>query len=236
MAKTYVLELINQQTGQGIIANYCYSAKSDCIVARTKLVRSDGVTVEGPHVRVCLTPIRQAVFSKLNNTVGLSWGSIKRSAKRVASKVGKKKFLLQVKAIVEDPRFAKGIAAASTVYPPLGITYAGVRVAAKLVDSAAAKNPQAIQQIATIKQDALNGDVSAAKAMRALTALYEMKKSSGIQISGWADDLYQRAIQSGVVSVDASPDRPNFLNKLRGFYKKGIVIDTTATVVSPPAP
>lgn len=231
MAKTYVLELVDKKSGKAIRAQYCYSAATDSLIATTKVALPDGTVAEGPHIRICLTPIRQAVFSKLNNTVGLSWGSIKRSAKKVANKVGKKKFLLQVKAIVEDPRFAKGIAAASAVYPPLGVTYAGVRVAAKLVDKAVARDPQAIQKLAELKEMALDGDLSAAKAMRAVTALYEMKKASGVQISGWADDLYQKAIRSGFVSVDAPPERSNFLNKIRGFYKKGI-IETTATTVS----
>jgi hypothetical protein len=229
--KTYILQFLNKKTGQAVEAKYCYSAASDSIIATTKFMHTDGMVEEGPHIKICLTPIRQAVFSKLNNTVGLSWGSIKRSAKRVASKVGKKKFLLQVKAIVEDPRFAKAMTAAGSVYPPLGITYAGVRVAASLVDKAAAKDPEALQKLAELKAMALDGDMSAAKAMRAVTMLYEMKKSSGVQISGWADDLYQGAIRSGFVTVDAPPERSNFLNKVRGFYRKGI-IEASATTVT----
>lgn len=201
MANTIVLH--NLKTGQD--GRLCYTCVNDDIIAILDMGQSNIISF-----RIPLAPIRNAVMQKLNNTVGWSWSSIKKSAAKISSKVGNKKLLLRVKRIMDDPRFTKGAIAAGVIFPPFGITYGMTKSAVYLVDAASEGDPKALSNIAKIKQKALAGDLDSAKVVRAMATMYSAKKK-GADISGWADNLKPRKIK---------PDNKSLLTR---FYNAGVI-------------
>lgn len=212
-----IVDLKNKRTGVKAILKAKYSSESDSIIASLQVRGST------KYFKINLRPIRSIVLNALNNQVGWSWRDVKRASKKLVKKVGNRKLLTQVTKIMNDPRFAKGMAMASMVYPPMGITYAAVKASAKLVDAASSGNGNAIERIKKIKALAESGDLEALKTVRAMGSMNEAKKS-GANIGHWADSLVAR---------NANPQRPNVINKARGFYSTGMtapmrVIEVTA--------
>jgi hypothetical protein len=215
-----IVDLKNKRTGAKAILVAKYSAESDSIIASLRM------RGQARYFKINLQPIRSIVINALNNQVGWSWRDVKRASKKLVKKVGNRKLLSQVNKIMNDPRFAKGMALASVVYPPMGITYAAVKASAKLVEAASAGNGSAIDRIKKIKALAENGDLEALKTVKAMGAMNAAKKG-GANIGHWADSLVAR---------NANPQRPNVINKARGFYSTGMnapmrVIDVTANVL-----
>lgn len=201
-----ILDLRNKTTGVKATLLAKYSSESDAIIA--KLV-SRG---QARYIKINLRPVRKAVLSALSNQIGWSWSDVKRSSKKLVRTVGNKKLLSKVGKIMNDPRFAKGMALASTIYPPLGISYGAVQASMKIVNAASQGNASAKDRIMKIKALAEAGDLNALKTVRAMGAIHEAKKG-GVDIGAWYDSI---------VAKNANPDRPNVINKSRGFYATGI--------------
>lgn len=153
---------------------------------------------------------------------GFSWGDLVKSAHKIAEKVGAKKLISKTKEILSDPRFAKGMALASTIYPPLGISYAAVRSAAKLVDEARSGVEGATEKIATVKAIAEQAlakaqrgltlskrDLNAIKSTRAMSALYRAAKD-GHDIQGWAFNLPYRNVSEAQAAPRVFPMRSRY--------------------------
>jgi hypothetical protein len=201
-----ILDFRNKRTGVKATLVALYSKDSDAIIA--KLVSGRDTR----YIKINLQPVRKAVLSALSNQVGWSWGDVKRSARKLVRTVGNKKLLSKVGKIMNDPRFAKGMAMASTVFPPLGVTYGVVKASATLVDAASSGNASAIERIKKIKALAESGNLDALKTVRVMSTIHQAKKS-GVDIGAW---------YSSIVAKNANPDRPNVINRTRGFYATGI--------------
>ena len=161
-----------------------YDQESDSILAR--LVCPDTNTVR--ELKVNLRPIKEQVLEVLSNKVGWGWSDLKAVASKVVKKVGAKKLLKSVKSIVESPMFEKGMGIASTIFPPLGISYGAVKGAANLIDSVRKGDPDAQQKMIDIVALAKEGDPAAAKAVVALKAIYGATKTEQSAI-GWAESV-----------------------------------------------
>lgn len=201
-----ILDFKNKRTGLKASVVAKYSKESDAIVA--KMI----VGGQTRYLKINLRPIRSVVLNALSNQVGWSWRDVKRSATKLVRKVGSRKLLNQVTKVLNDPRFAKGMALASTVYPPLGITYGAVRASAKLVDAASSGSGGALERIQKIRTLAESGNIEALKTVRAMNSMYQAKKT-GADIGAWYDSI---------VAQNANPDRPNLITKSRGFYSTGM--------------
>lgn len=99
------------------------------------------------------------------------WSDVKKRANSIAKRVGSKKLLRMAKRVMNDPRFAKGLAMASMIYPPLGMTVAQIQNATKLVHAASARDPKAIAKIAAIAEAAKGGDTAAQKVAAGMIVL-----------------------------------------------------------------
>lgn len=201
-----VLDFRNKRTGMKASVVAKYSKESDAIIA--KVVSGRNIR----YLKINLRPIRKLVLNSLSNQVGWSWRDVKKASGRLVRKVGSKKLLMQITKVINDPRFAKGMMAASTVFPALGITYAAVKASSKLVEAASAGDGNAIDRIKRIKALAENGDLDALRTVRAMGAMHEAKKG-GADIGAWYDSI---------VAKNANPDRPNVITQSRGVYSTGL--------------
>ncbi len=160
---------------------------ADCHVVGPNYVKTFRLTL--PIAR-----IRAEVFRSLGNRTGWGIKDIVKSAKKVAKKVGVKRLVAQVKSIVNNPAFQAGMKAAGSVFPPLGISVAAVSKAAAIVDGVKARDPAAIGKVKELAELAKGGDPAAAKALHALSAIYQASEESGESVSGWAYDLWKRKV------------------------------------------
>lgn len=201
-----ILDFRNKRTGTKATLIAKYSRESDAIIAKMVIGR------QTRYIKIRLRPIRQIVLNSLSNQVGWSWRDVKRASAKVVRKVGNKKLLSKVNKIMNDPRFAKGMALAGTIYPPLGISYGAIQASMKIVNAASQGNESAKDRILKIKALAESGNLDALKTVRAMGAINQAKKT-GVDIGAW---------YNSIIAKNANPDRPNFVNKSRGFYATGI--------------
>jgi hypothetical protein len=144
-------QLITLDAGHGIkgILAIDYNPKSDSVKGKLVVPRRGGkpYTLD---VQVNLGEIRKQVASLLSNRTGWSLKGAKRALKKATNKAAIMKVLRTTDRIMNDPRFKAGIMAASTVYPPLGITYATIQAGSGIIKAAAAGDPQAQATLATV--------------------------------------------------------------------------------------
>jgi len=157
--------------------------------------------------------VMEVYAEKTANTVGSwSWDEMKVRAKRISKRVGAKKLLRTVQRIAADPRFQKGAAMASAIYPPFGITYGTVIASAKLLERVRSGDEMAQGKLLAIKQLAESGDPKAQRVSKAMYAMNQAAKQ-GADVSGWALNLpYRNNLAAG------SLDKTNPGHKARFLY------------------
>lgn len=161
------------------------------LIGTVTCYNSNGVPVRTFQVRCDVNKIRQAVMQHLstNAPVGWGWNPIKRAAKAITKKVGAKRILRTVKAVVNDPRFKKGMMLASTVYPPLGITYGQMQASAKMLEQVKAQDPDAIARFSGLMELAQGDNLKAAKIVTAMRAMIDAAGGNVAKVSGIVDKV-----------------------------------------------
>lgn len=149
----------------------------------------NGKPIRSFQVTADLRQIRNQVMQYLstNAPVGWGWNPIKRAAKAITKKVGAKRILRTVKAVVNDPRFKKGMMLASTVYPPLGITYGQMQASAKLLEGVKARDPDAVARMTGLVTLANEDNLKAAKILTAMRAMIDAAGGNVAKVSGIVD-------------------------------------------------
>ncbi len=199
-------------------------AKDGMLCIQYRLSSVDGATEFGEgQTCVDIKAIHAAVMAQIqaDGPVGWSLKDIKRKARSVTNRVTVNKIARTVAAIATDPRFQKGAAMASAIYPPLGIP-AGVAVkTAKMYQEAQQGHPGARDRISRIVADARAGNPKAQDLAKAL-AVFQAASQAGHDIGGWADHIkrgwlanipYRSNLEAG------SLDRKNPGHILRALYR-----------------
>lgn len=165
--------------------------------------------------------IQKRVLSFLANNTGWGWSDVKKSAKGIARRVGLKQLARRIKTIASDPRLRSSLSRAAKIatqiYPPLGITYAQIQGAAKLLESARKGSINAQDQLSQIADMAKEGDLKSAKVARAMMIMNQAAKK-GHNISGWAFNLPYRS------GPPLYGDKSSPFHIMRKAYSDGAVI------------
>jgi len=143
----------------------CYGdAKRDALCADLR-------AANGWHHTVCvpLAPLRRAVAQYLTQAQGpgpaatsSGWlHSLARAVNPLAHKAALKALARHVEAIAEHPLFKKGMAAAGTLFPPLGVSYGAVRAGTELIAKVRAGDPEARGKLTAIAKLAAAGHPAA---------------------------------------------------------------------------
>jgi hypothetical protein len=120
--------------------------------------------------------------------IGLSIPGAKAFGKAVR-KLATKRTLTQIARIVKDPRVTTSLEIASTIYPPLGISYGAVKKAAALTERIHKGDLKAQKQLMAIAVLAAKGDPAAEKARKAMLFLHRLKVAQKVNVAGWAEEL-----------------------------------------------
>jgi len=196
-----------------------YADDSDTLYAVVMIRNKKDKVVYRGQIRVPLDDIRQDVKTFFKNQlsgddVGLSWKSIKKRVKSVTKLAAIKRVVRKVKQIVTDPRFVRSIEMASTIYPPLGVSYASIRKANNLLKRVASGDSRATIYYRNLMISAKAGNPKALKSRKVLRAV-RLAQKDGFDVGGW---LYNRPFRSPLMALNFDKSPPN---ALRLFYSRG---------------
>lgn len=124
-----------------------------------------------------LYELKKEVLAAFDNSIGLSWGSIKRAVNKTVKAVGASRILNVASDIAQ-----KAATYGSAIYPPLGVTYNSISNASKLLSQAKSGKRYALKKIAAIRKEAESGNLAAAQASKVLMVL---NKVGTINIDKW---------------------------------------------------
>ncbi len=168
-----------------------HDSDADVILATVRFCHLPSGECRFFNVRVPLDPIRRKVLAALRGSVGFSLKGIFKAAKNITKKIGVDKVFKAANAIGKVLK--KGMDVASSIYPPLGVSFGAVNAAAKVVNgiqNGVKGAKEKVQQIAALAE---SGDEAAAKAMATIATLYKAAKETGVDVSGWSVDLPKRS-------------------------------------------
>ena len=195
-----------------------YDPATDQFSAVYRFMNRQGQLLKEGRFHIAMAPIRRDVMKVLSNSTGWSLKGAFKSATKLGSKVATMRTLRNIKRIMEDPRF---VAAATVVYPPLGVNIALMKKGSALIDAARAGDPRAAAKLASINVKAYQGDANAIQVRKALRAMY-MAKSMGVnvdaKIEGW---LYNRTYR----------DPSQVSSSFRQLYTDGLAKEKTVKKV-----
>lgn len=157
-----------------------------------------------------LHELKTEVLAAFDNSVGLSWSSIKRAVNKTVRTVGSSRLLSVASNIAQ-----KAASYGSAIYPPLGVTYNSISNASKLLSQAKSGKRYALKKIAAIRKEAESGNLAAAQASKVLMVLSKVgtvnvdKWITENKISGW---VANKPYRSRTDSTDP-----------RSYYAAGLV-------------
>ncbi len=169
-------QLISLDAGHGVkgLLAIDYNQATDTVHGKLSVPRRGGKPYT-LNVSVNLGEIRKQAASLLSNRTGWSLKGAKKALKKATSRAALEKVLRTTNNIMKDPRFKAGIAAASIVYPPLGITYATIQQGADIVNQAMKGDPTAAATLMTVNSmaQAQAGDSNAVQQLQLLMGQYQ---------------------------------------------------------------
>lgn len=208
----------NMGNSNGLSVDCKFGQKDNTAICVCTVSDMDGRLLKRFSLSMPLGKIQRKVLSYLANKTGWGWSDVKKSAKRVVKKVTSKKFHQQVNAILNNPKVKSSLAIASTIYPPLGITYATVQQTSNLLMAARGGDPAAQATVVKLAEMAATGDPKAVKISKAMIAMNQMAKE-GADVSGWA---YNLPFRTNIMAKAMDPSNP--FHVMRGMYNEGLTM------------